>query len=54
MILSMTVPDNVPISTQTLSLSENGYCIILRSCPRLQAEIASKWQGVIDGQPIIL
>lgn len=51
MILSMTMPANVQIFTQTPELSENGCCIILRSCPRLQAEMESKWRGIIDVHP---
>jgi hypothetical protein len=53
MILSMTMPDDVQIFTQTPELSENGCCIILRSCPRLRAEIESKWRGIIDVHPML-
>jgi hypothetical protein len=53
MILSMTMPADVQIFTQTPELSENGCCIILRSCPRLQAEIESKWRGIIDVHPML-
>jgi hypothetical protein len=53
MILSMTMPADVQIFTQTPELSENGCCIILRSCPRLRAEIESKWRGIIDVHPML-
>jgi hypothetical protein len=53
MILSITMPADVQIFTQTPELSENGCCIILRSCPRLRAEIESKWRGIIDVHPML-
>lgn len=53
MILSMTMPADVQIFTQTPALSENGCCIILRSSPRLQAEMESKWRGIIDVHPML-
>jgi hypothetical protein len=49
---SVTMPVDVRIFTQTPSLSENGCCIVLRSCPRLQAQIESLWRGIVEEHPL--
>ncbi len=49
---SITIPINVRIFTQTPDLSENGCCVVLRSCPRLQAQIALRWRGIVEAHPL--
>jgi hypothetical protein len=50
---SVTMPADVRMFTQTPSLSENGCCIVLHSCPRLQAQIESLWRGIVEGYPML-
>jgi hypothetical protein len=50
---SVIMPVDVRMFTQTPSLSENGCYIVLRSCPRLQAQIESLLRGIVGGHPML-
>ncbi len=45
------MPDDVKIFTKTPGLSEDGSRIVLRSCPRLQAAIESRWRDIVATHP---
>jgi hypothetical protein len=50
---SVTMPVDVRMFTQTPSLSENGCCVVLHSCPRLQTQIELLWRGIVERHPML-